>query len=137
MGIDNTGGPMSSQEFVTVKPVGSDSDWHVTRWFYFDEQSEYYERNFAEKVCTDEEYRQACIDRSADWAVIADTFEPIERQLYNLYRDNDSFTRDETEEMIKEAFKYIKNKVRNEDNTDICHDDVLDNISTTIVLNNL
>lgn len=128
------GGPLSSREFVSVRPKEySEDDWSVTRWFYFDEQSDHYERNFGQKVCTNEEYRRKCIEGTADWAVVSDIFEPLERELYESLYITDDMDKNEFREMLKEIFEHIKIEVRENGRTDLNMNEVLSDISVALV----
>lgn len=71
LGTD-TGGPVGGDHVVSIASgeLRSDSDdggWFVNRWFFFDEWSEQYARNFAEKIATDEEYRSQSLAGDATW----------------------------------------------------------------------
>lgn len=85
----DTGGPVGSDHFVTVEPQSDDEDWFITRWFYFDEENERYAWNFAEKVCTNEEYRQESREENTDWARTANLYETYSRRLYNVLSEDD------------------------------------------------
>lgn len=87
----DTGGPVGSDHFITVKPQSEDEDWWITRWFYFDEENEHYAWNFAEKVCKDKDYRQRSIEEDADWSRTSNLYETYSKQLYDvLSEDNRS-----------------------------------------------
>jgi hypothetical protein len=76
----DTGGPVGSDHFVTVKPQSDDKDWFITRWFYFDENNKHYAWNFAEKVCTDKDYRQKSREKIQTG---------LEQQTYTIHTQND------------------------------------------------
>ena len=85
----DTGGPVGSDHFVTVEPQSEDEDWFITRWFYFDEENKRYAWNFAEKVCTNEEYRKESREENTDWARTAKLYETYSRRLYNILSEDD------------------------------------------------
>lgn len=80
----DSGGPVGA---TTIVSVGEVDDWVVNRWFYFDEDNENYVRNFARKVVTDEDYRKRCLNRTADWARVANHYEQTARQILEYFRD--------------------------------------------------
>lgn len=87
----DTGGPVGGDYFIVIRPSSSE-DWRIVRWFYFDEGNEQYAWDFAEKVCTSEQYRQASLEKTADWYRIMNLYETFSRQLYNFlsnYRKSD------------------------------------------------
>lgn len=132
----DSGGPVGSDHVVFItngEPWNDDTGWNVTRWFYFDEFHEQYARNFAKKVVTDESYRTACLDRTADWARISDTYEDAARDIFGYFRDagvmgyrvgNDQEERQYREaktamERICEAlFEGIADRIRSPDSLD-------------------
>lgn len=79
--VFDTGGPVGSDQLLIVKPAGTEEDWLINRWFYFDEQTETYMWNFAEKICTDEGYRQRSLQETADWKRVANLYESLARRL--------------------------------------------------------
>lgn len=85
----DTGGPVGSDHFVTVKPQSEDKDWFITRWFYFDEDNKRYAWNFAEKVCTDKDYRQKSREKDTHWARIANLYDTYSTRLYNVLSEDD------------------------------------------------
>jgi hypothetical protein len=66
-----------------VKLIHAEEDWLINRWFYFSEQAETYMWNFAEKICTDVEYRRRSLEETADWKRVANLYEPLARRLYH------------------------------------------------------
>ena len=79
----DTGGPVGSDHLLIVTPVNADAEWVINRWFYFDEQAEPYMWNFAEKVCSDPEYRRESLEGHTDWARVATRYESLARRLYD------------------------------------------------------
>lgn len=80
--VFDTGGPVGSDHLMIVEPTVDEVDWLINRWFYFDEQCEQYMWNFAEKICTDEEYRRQSLQETLDWKRAANLYEPLARRLY-------------------------------------------------------
>ena len=106
-----------------VKPIDTEADWLINRWFYFDEQTEAYMWNFAEKVCTDEEYRQHSPEETADWKRVANLYEPLARRLYQelscsersdfpIMNDSSRGDSETLESLSEELFEEIKAIVR-------------------------
>lgn len=85
----DTGGPVGSDHFITVKPQDEDEDWFITRWFYFDEQNKQYAWNFAEKICTDENYRRESREENTDWARTSNLYSTYSRRLYQVLSQDD------------------------------------------------
>ena len=123
--VFDTGGPVGSEHLMIVKPIDTESDWLINRWFYFSEQTEAYMWNFAEKSCTDEEYRRRSLEETADWKRIDNLYEPLARRLYQeLSRSersdfpimNDRSRRDSEKlvSLCEELFEEIKAIVRQE-----------------------
>jgi formyltetrahydrofolate synthetase len=121
--VFDTGGPVGSDHLLIVKPVYSEEDWLVNRWFYFDEQTQAYMWNFAEKVCTDEKYRQQSLEETADWKRVANLYEPLARRLYQelsqsersdfpILNDSSRPDSEKLESLCEELFKEIKAIVR-------------------------
>lgn len=81
--VFDTGGAVGSDYLVIV----DGDDYLVNRWFYFDEFDERYAKNFAAKVIDESEYRDASLDRTADWARVADIYEPAARRIYDVFAD--------------------------------------------------
>jgi len=81
----DSGGPVGATEVVFI----NGDDYSVTRWFYFDEFHEQYARNFAEKVVTNDEYRQKSLDGTASWAQVSDLYDEAARRVYQRFRDHD------------------------------------------------
>lgn len=79
----DTGGPVGGDHLVTV----SGEEYLVNRWFYFGEFDEQYAKNFAAKVIENPEYRAACLERTADWAQVADIYEEAARRVYDVFAD--------------------------------------------------
>lgn len=121
----DTGGPVGSDHLLLIEPTGrDDEDWLVNRWFYFDEQVERYAWNFAEKSCTDEEYRRQSLAEEADWARVANTYEPLARQRYEplseapasdfpIVNDRSRADGEQLEERCRELFEEVREIVRN------------------------
>ena len=121
--VFDTGGPVGSDYLMIVEPTNTESDWLINRWFYFGEQTEAYMWNFAEKSCTDEEYRRRSLEETADWKRIANLYEPLARRLYqelscsersNFPIMNDHSRRDseKLDSLCEELFGEIKAIVR-------------------------
>ena len=117
------GGPLGSDHFVTVRPIDEDNSWIINRWFYFDEQNENYAWNFAEKVCTNETYREHSLNETADWSRVNNLYETYEKELYGVLCEepasefpimNDKSRDDKRvlEACCKRMFKEIKSVVR-------------------------
>lgn len=121
----DTGGPVGSDHVVTVDGDG----YHVTRWFYFQEFDERYAKNFAAKVVEDPEYRAQCLDRTADWAQVADIYEEAARRIYDVFEGagllgytvgDDAAKRryheatTEMEDLCQEIFEEVRDRIRNE-----------------------
>lgn len=125
----DSGGPVGGDHLVAI----SGDDFQVTRWFYFDEFNEAYAKNFAEKVIDDSSYRAASLDRTADWAQIADIYEPAARRIYSIFSEaglmgytmgNDS-ERERYEEaqetmeiLCEEIFQEIRGRIRESQSLD-------------------
>ncbi|WP_311171673.1 hypothetical protein [Halobellus ordinarius] len=121
--VFDTGGPVGSDHLLIVKPVDTQEDWLVNRWFYFDEQTEAYIWNFAEKVCTDEEYRQQSLEEMADWKRVANLYEPLARRLYQelsqseqsefpIMKDSSRLDSEKLDSLCEELFEESKAIVR-------------------------
>jgi hypothetical protein len=121
--VFDTGGPVGSDHLLIVKPVDTEGDWLVNRWFYFDEQTEAYIWNFAEKVCTDEEYRQQSLEEMADWKRVANLYEPLARRLYQelsqseqsefpIMKESSRLDSEKLESLCEELFEESKAIVR-------------------------
>ena len=121
--IFDTGGPVGSNHLLTVKSIDTEADWLINRWFYFDEQTEAYMWNFAEKVCTDEEYRQRSLEETADCKRVASLYEPLARRLYDelsraersdfpIMNDSSRADFEKLESLCEELFEEIKATVR-------------------------
>ncbi len=121
--VFDTGGPVGSDHLLIVKPVDTEADWLINRWFYFGEQTETYMWNFAEKVCTDEEYRQRSLEEIADWKRVANLYEPLARRLYQelsrsersdfpIMNDSSRADSEELKSLCEESFEEIKAIVR-------------------------
>lgn len=126
----DSGGPVGAN---TVVSIGKRDDWFVNRWFYFDEDNENYVRNFARKVATDGAYRERCLDRTADWARVADQYEETARQIHQYFLDagvlgytvgNQDEKRvyeaatDELEAICESLFSQVKSEIRGDTDTD-------------------
>ncbi|SEH45879.1 hypothetical protein SAMN05192561_10286 [Halopenitus malekzadehii] len=120
--VFDTGGPVGSDHLLIVKPVDTD-DWLINRWFYFDEQTEAYIWDFAEKVCSDEEFRQRSLEETADWKRVANLYEPLSRGLYQklsrsersnfpIMNDNSRPDSEKLESLCEQLFKETKAIVR-------------------------
>lgn len=83
----DTGGPVGSNNLITIRK--QNEDFFIGRWFYFDEQVENYMWNFANKVSTDEEYREKSLSGDADWSRVSNLYEPLERRLYGVLKRSD------------------------------------------------
>ena len=83
----DTGGPVGSDNLITIRK--QNGDFLIGRWFYFDEQVENYMWNFANKVSTDEEYREKSLSGDADWSRVSNLYEPLERKLYGVLKRSD------------------------------------------------
>ncbi|WP_198408082.1 hypothetical protein [Natronomonas pharaonis] len=90
---------------------------------HFDEQAEAYMWNVAEKVCTDEEYRQRSVEETADWKRVANLYEPLARRLYQelsrsersefpIMNDNSRADSETLESLCEELFEETKAIVR-------------------------
>ena len=123
----DTGGPVGSEHLVIVKPIDTEADWLINRWFYFDEQVEAYMWKFAEKVCTNEEYRRHSLEETADWKRVANLYEPLARRLYQelansvqgdfpIMNDSSQGDSETLETLCEELFREIKAIVRQEKN---------------------
>ena len=125
----DSGGPVGA---TTIVSVGKDDDWFVNRWFYFDEDNENYIRNFARKVATDENYRERCLNRTADWARVADHYEQTARQILEYFQDagvmgysvgdkeeEDEYRRakNEMETICESLFAALKSEIRGGNST--------------------
>lgn len=121
--VFDTGGPVGSDHLMIVKLMNAEADWLINRWFYFSEQTETYMWNFAEKICTDVEYRRRSLEETADWKRVANLYEPLARRLYHeLSRSersdfpimNDCSRNDskKLESLCEELFEEIKAIVR-------------------------
>jgi len=84
IGVD-TGGPIGSTHYATVDGDG----YRVTRYFYFDEYHEQYAENFAKKVVDKTEYREASLERSADWAQTADLYEEAAKRINQPFANSE------------------------------------------------
>jgi hypothetical protein len=122
----DSGGPVGA---TTVVSVGEEDGWFVNRWFYFAEDNENYVRNFARKVATDEDYRERCLNRTADWARVADQYEQAARQILQYFRDAGVMgytmgnkeeereyrrAKDEMDTICKSVFAALKTEIRGE-----------------------
>ena len=121
--VFDTGGPIGSDHLMIVKPTDTESDWLINRWFYFDEQTEAYMWNFAERICTDEKYRQHSLEETADWARVANLYEPLARRLYQelsrsersdfpIMNDSSRSDSEKLESLCEELFEEAKTIVR-------------------------
>lgn len=121
--VFDTGGPVGSDHLIIVKPIDTEADWLINRWFYFDEQTESYMWNFSEKVCSDERYRQRSLDETADWKRVADLYEPLARRLYQelsrsersdfpIMNDSSRADSEKLESLCEELFEEVKAIVR-------------------------
>lgn len=121
--VFDTGGPVGSDHLMIVKSVDTEADWLINRWFFFNEQTEAYMWNFAEKVCTDEEYRQRSLEETADWKRVTNLYEPLARRLYQevscsersdfpIMNDNSRADSKKLESLCEELFEEIKAIVR-------------------------
>jgi len=121
--VFDTGGPIGSDHLLIVKSVDTEADWLINRWFYFGEQTEAYMWNFAEKICTDEEYRQRSLEETADWKRVANLYEPLARRLYQelscseqsdfpIMNDSSRADSEKLESLCEELFEEIKAIVR-------------------------
>lgn len=121
--VFDTGGPVGSDHLLIVKPVEIEADWLVNRWFYFDEQIETYMWNFAEKICTDTEYRQQSLEGTADWKRVATLYESLARRLYQelsqseqsdfpIMNDSSRPDSEKLQSVCEELFEEIKTIVR-------------------------
>lgn len=119
----DTGGPVGSDHLMIVKLIHAEEDCPINRCFYFSEQTETYVWNFAEKVCTDVEYRQRSIEETADRKRVANLYEPPARRSYQeLFRSERSdfpmmsdCSRNDSkklESLCEELFEEIKAIVR-------------------------
>ena len=106
-----------------VKSVDTEANWLINRWFYFGEQTESYMRNFAEKVCTDEDYRRQSLEETANWKRVANLYEPLARRLYQevscsgqsdfpIMNDSSRADSEKLESLCEELFEEIKAIVR-------------------------
>jgi hypothetical protein len=109
LGID-TGGPVGGDHVVSIASGDwrSDSDdggWFINRWFFFDEWSERYARNFAEKIATDEEYRSQSLTGNATWKRVEDAYEETAREVYREFQSRNllSYTAGDSDE--KRAYR--------------------------------
>lgn len=104
----DSGGPVGA---TTVVSVGEPDDWAVTRWFYWDEDNDRYVKNFAEKVVKNEDYREKCLDRTAEWARVADQYEETSREIFEWFRNAGvmGYTSGNKEE--KQTYQRAKNKL--------------------------
>jgi hypothetical protein len=123
--VFDTGGPVGSDHLVIV----DGTDYLVNRWFYFEEFDKRYVKNFAAKVIDDPEYRSASLERTADWAQIADIYEEASRRISDVYTDaglmgytagDDAAKRryheatTAMEDLCREVFEEIRNRIRND-----------------------
>jgi len=121
--VFDTGGPVGSDRLMIVKPIDTDSDWLINRWFYFGEQTETYMWNFAEKICTDEGYRRRSLEETADWKRVTNLYEPLARRLYQelsrsersdfpIMNDRSRSDSEKLESLCEALFEEIKATVR-------------------------
>lgn len=125
----DTGGPVGATHLVVV----DGDDYLVNRWFYFDEFNEQYARNFAEKLVRDDDYREASLEGTADWARVADRYEAAARRIFDVFRDagligytsgdDDAEARyrdakQTWETLCEEVFREVKHRIRNDEAVD-------------------
>lgn len=120
----DTGGPIGSDHLMMIKSTQrADEDWLINRWFYFDEQVEQYAWNFAEKICSDAEYRKRSLDEEADWKRVANTYEPFARRLYQdlsaytasdfpIMNEESREDRDKLEDVCRQVFEEVRAIIR-------------------------
>lgn len=127
--IFDTGGPFGSNYVVVV----DGDDYTVNRWFYFDEYSERYAKNFANKIIRDDEYRQASLDGTADWVKIDRIYSVAEGRICGKFAGRGLFAytagdksekrkfdmaKASCEDLCKEVFSEVKQRVRNDEDLD-------------------
>lgn len=120
----DSGGPVGA---TTAVSVGKEDDWFVNRWFYFDEDNENYVRNFAQKVATDLDYRDRCLERTAEWACVADQYDQTAREILEYFREAGVMgytmgddeeeavyrrAKSELETICESAFQALKSEIR-------------------------
>lgn len=127
--VFDTGGPVGSDHLVIV----DGDDYLINRWFYFEEFNEYYAENFAKKVVDDDDYREACLEGTADWKQVADIYEEAARRIFDVFQDagltgytagDDEAERayreamSTCEQLCEEIFTEVRDRIRNDESLD-------------------